>query len=240
MLGEMRKRDGRLVYVAFVLIVSTFGLMTSASLLSTPVTETTTPHIRWIWITILYGAVCLVGTTAVLFPVACSGVLGTRIPFTEDAETPMTRTTRVFGAHLVHGHHPAGPETESHELRIGGKSYCASCFGLLTGATASLIVVVAFAFHGWPAEFDLSFAYGLYCVGVVGAVLGLFQTLAFNPKPWARFFLAVFFAVGTGFMLIATDVLTASVMADLLVILLAVFWVLSRISLSHRSRISPA
>jgi hypothetical protein len=82
---------------------------------------------------------------------------------------------------------------------------------------------------------DLSFAYSLYLLGVLGILLSLVQALAFNPKPRIRFVLAAFFVVGAGFMLIATDALTANIMADLLAILLAVFWVLSRISLSHRS-----
>jgi len=240
MLRKMRKRDGRLAYTAFVLIVSTFGLITLASLLPAPVTKTATPDLRMIWIAIFYGAVCIVGTIAVLFPVACSRVLGTRIPFAEDAETSMTRTTRVFGARLVHGHHPPGPETESHELQIGGKSYCATCFGLFAGAIASVIAVIAFAFHGWPERLDLGFAYGLYYLGVVGVILGLFQSLACTPKAWARFVLAAFYVVGTGFILIATDTLTANIMADLLAILLGVFWVLSRVSLSHRRQSSPA
>lgn len=236
----MRKRNGRLTYAAFVLIVSTFGLITSASLLSSTVSEPGAPDARRIWIAIFYGTVCIVGIVAVLFSVPCSGVLGTRIPFTEDAETSMARTTRVFGVRLVHGHHTPGPETESHELQIGGKSYCATCFGLLTGAVASLVAVVEFAFHGWPANLDLSFAYGLYCLGVVGVVLGLFQAIASTPRAWTRFVLAILFVVGTGFMLIATDALTANIIADLLAILLAVFWVLSRISLSHRRRGLPA
>ena len=78
-------------------------------------------------------------------------------------------------------------------------------------------------------------AYVLYSLGVVGVVLGLVQAHVLRTRARIRFIIAVVFVVGTSLMLISTDLVTANVMADLFVVLLAVFWLLSRISLSHRS-----
>jgi len=132
---------------------------------------------------------------------------------------------------LLHGHHPAASGQKSHELWLGGKSYCATCFGLLTGAVVSLTAIVVFALSRWA---DGRFAYALYAVGVVSVISALVPALGLRIRAPARFALAAFFVLGTCLMLVATDVLTANLIADLFVVLLAVFWLLSRISLSHR------
>lgn len=175
-------------------------------------------------VAVVYGAVCVVGILATLFPVACSGFLGIRKSLAENEEDLGTRATRVFGVLLLHGHHPGGSDEKRHELWLGGKSYCATCYGLLTGAVVSLTAIVAFALSGWS---DSSLAYGLYYVGVVVVVLGLIPSLGLRIGARTRFALAVVFVSGTCLMLIATDVLTSNLIADLFVVLLAVFWLLS-------------
>ena len=182
-------------------------------------------------IALVYGAVCVAGILAALFPVACSRFLGILRSLTEDKGSLETRATRVFSLLLLHGHHPPGSDEKNHELWLGGKSYCATCFGLLTGAVVSLTLIVAFALSGWR---DGGFAYALYFVGVMVVIMGLVPSLGFRVGARARFALAAFFVLGTCLMLVATDVLTANLIADLFVVLLAVFWLLWRISLSHR------
>lgn len=98
----------------------------------------------------------------------------------------------------------------------------------------SLTLVVLLALTGWPAWIDWRISYGLYSLGVFGVILGLVQSLALDTSAWARFAIAAVFVIGTGLMLIATDVVTSSLMADLFVVLLAIFWLLSRILLSHK------
>jgi len=232
LLDEMKRQDKRLVYTTFVLIVSAFGLIVSVSLVSSSDPPAVESGARRRSIMLAYATVSLCGIVAVLFPSACSGILGTKKIFTRDTETPAIQETRVSGVRLVHCHH-LGAEMETHELQIRGKSYCASCFGLLSGAILSVTAVGTFATCGWPSRLDLSYAYGLYFLGVAGATLGLVLAHALYLRPRARFALSAFFVVGTGFILIATDILTGSLTADLLVVLLAVFWVLSRILLSH-------
>ncbi len=232
LLCEMKRQDKRLVYTTFVLIVSAFGLIVSVSLVSSSDTSAVASGVRRSSIMLAYATVSSCGIVAVLFPSACSGILGTKKTLTKNTETPAIHETRVFGLRLVHCHH-FGAEMGTHELQIKGKSYCATCFGLLTGAIFSMVSVGIFATYGWPSRLDLSYAYGLYFLGVAGPTLGLILAHGSHLRPRVRFALSAFFVVGTGFTLIATDTLTGSMTADVLVILLAVFWVLSRVSLSQ-------
>lgn len=188
-----------------------------------------------IFVTVVYGTVCILGILAVLFPITCSRAFKFHRNFTEDLGGLDARMTRILGVSLLHGHHLLGPEAEDHELHVRGKSYCASCYGLLTGAILSVTTVAAFALSGRLVWANTVLTYVLYFAGVVGVVLGLVQIVASKIGARARFILAAVFVVGTSMMLIATDVLTESLMADLFVVSLAVFWILSRISLSDRT-----
>ena len=227
----MRSQERSLGPIAFFLAVSAFGLVISASLLANSAPFPLEFSGRRALVALVYGAVCVAGILAVLFPVACSGFLGIQRSLAEDKEGLETRATRVFSLLLLHGHHPAGSDEKGHELGLGGKSYCATCFGLLTGAIVSLTAIVAFALSGLA---DGGFGYTLYSVGVVGVILGLVAALVLRIRARTRFALSAVFVFGTCLMLVATDILTENLIADLFVLLLAVFWLLSRISLSHR------
>jgi hypothetical protein len=135
---------------------------------------------------------------------------------------------------ILHGHHPL-ESTKRHELLIMGRSFCATCYGLLAGAVLSLVTVTVFGLSGWSVWTDTHPAYFMYLLGVSGVIVGLSQVLMPSIRARARFALSFLFVVGTGLMLLSTDLLTANLGADLFVVLLAVFWLLSRISLSHRS-----
>jgi len=227
----MRSQEIRLSVIVFFLAVSAFGLVISASLLGNSAPFPSEFSGRRALVALAYGTVCVAGILAALFPVACSGFLGIQRSLAEDKGSLETGATRVYSLLLLHGHHPAGSDKRSHELWLRGKSYCATCYGLLTGAIASLTAIVAFALSGWA---DGHFAYTLYSVGVVVVILGLVAGLVLRIDARTRFALAAVFVLGTCIMLVATDVLTQNFIADVFVVLLAVFWLLSRISLSHR------
>jgi hypothetical protein len=180
----------------------------------------------------IYGFICLAGIFAAFFPGPCSRLLGVRGSGEQYLRGLDARATRIFGILLFHGHHPLGDEASAtHELRLGGKSFCASCFGLLTGAIISLIAMAVFLFSNWA---DGYLVHLLYFSGVGGIVLGFVPAiLAIGAR--ARFVLGTVFVTGTCLMLIAMDVATANLTADLFVVLLALFWLICRISLSHRN-----
>jgi len=181
-----------------------------------------------------YGSICVSGMIAVLFPARCSGLLGVRRTFNVDPVSSSARATKILGVLVLHGHHAESPEMRRHEVRLGQKSFCASCFGLFAGAVVSLTGVAAYVIAGVPAWLDIGFAYLVYVVGVVAVIAGIVPALLLDLSAVPRFTLAMAFVIGTGLMLVATDYLTADISADLFVILLSVFWLLSRLSVSHR------
>ena len=230
----MRDRKKHVAHVAFVVVVSIFGLVISTALLRNPTPLSAGADGRRILVALAYDLVCIVGILAVLFPIACSGVLGVRVSSAESPEKFGISATRFLGVLVVHGHHPLESESAKHELLLRERSFCATCYGLLTGAAVSLTTVTGFAVSGWPGWIGNYPAYLLYCVGVAAVITGLAQTLMPDAGAKARFVLAFVFVTGTGLMLLATNLLTANLMADLFVVVLAIFWLLSRISLSHR------
>jgi len=229
-----RDQEKHVAYPAFLLVVSVFGLVISTALLRTPFSFGAAPSYRRALMALVYDLVCIAGILAVLFPIACSRVSGARFSSTESPQLLGIRATRFLGLLIVHGHHPSGSELTKHELLVRGRSYCATCYGLLTGAVVSLAITTAFAISGWQGWVGTYSAYLAYYLGVAAVIIGLLQPLVLEVGAKTRFVLAFVFVVGTSLMLLATELLTANLMADLFVILLAIFWLLSRISLSHR------
>jgi hypothetical protein len=230
-----RDQEKHVAYLAFLLVVSIFGLVISTALLENPSSFGAAPGYRRTLMALVYDLVCIAGILAVLFPIACSRVSGARFSSAESPQLLGIRATRFLGLLVVHGHHPSGSELTKHELLVRGRSYCATCYGLLTGAVVSLTIMTAFAVSGWQGWVGTYSAYLAYYVGVAAVITGLLQPLVLELGAKARFVLAFVFVVGTSLMLLATELLTANLMADLFVILLAIFWLLSRISLSHWS-----
>jgi hypothetical protein len=233
----MRGKEQHGAYVAFVLAVSIFGLVISTALLTNPVSFDAASGYRRVLIVLAFDLVCIAGIFAVLFPVACSGLLGVRFSSAEMSGRFGMRATGFLGVLIIHGHHLPGSESTKHELFFRGRSFCATCYGLLTGAVVSLTIMTMFVASGWSAWNNVYPAYLVYYIGVVWVVTGLLQTLVPEAGAKARFVLAFVFVAGTSLMLLATELLSKNLVADLFVILLAVFWLLSRISLSHRSQL---
>ncbi len=228
-------QEKHVAYPAFLLLVSIFGLVISTALLRNLFSFGAAPGYRRTLMALVYDLVCTTGILAVLFPITCSRVTGARFSSAESPQSFGIRTTRFLGLLVLHGHHPSGSELTKHELLVRGRSYCATCYGLLTGAVVSLTIMTALAASGWQGWVGTYSAYLVYYVGVAAVITGLLQPLVLEVGAKARFVLAFVFVVGTSLMLLATELLTANLMADLFVILLAIFWLLSRISLSHWS-----
>ena len=231
---SVRGKD--LARLAFLLLVSAVGLVISTTLLMNPPHLASAPGYRWPLTTVVYDIICIAGILAVLFPIACSKVAGIHHSFEQPTEErPFRTATRVLGLLVVHGHHPPGSESTKHELLVGKRSFCATCYGLLTGAIVSLAFITVFSVTEWPRLMTIYSAYTLYFVGVTLVITGLLLPIVVDVGAKTRYVSAAVFVVGTGLMLLVTELLTEDLVADLFVVLLAVFWLISRISLSHRS-----
>jgi hypothetical protein len=203
------------------LAVSLAGVILVAAFLSLPGAGTTIENPFMIWA--LFVSLCLLGAVATLLPHRCSP--SRALP--RDLSPSMF--TVVFGVHLHHGHHISCSHFQGHEYNIQGRSFCASCTGMLVGALAAISVATLHFFYGWnPGEV---FGYmGLGCV-----VLGLvYIPLRIASGPILRSLINALFVLGFSLILSVVDV-SGNAAFDLVVIGLSVFWMFTRIQLSSWS-----
>jgi hypothetical protein len=125
------------------------------------------------------------------------------------------------------GHHPDCSEFSSHVIHIGGYTICAACTGLLLGAVIAFTATVFFLFDELPMG---KTSFPAILIGVIGLVLGFFQ-LKF--KGIIRSTLNVFFVFGAFLILVGIDELVKSLIVDLFLTVLIVFWLSTRIRLSE-------
>jgi len=173
----------------------------------------------------IFGLICIFGILAVFYPTQCSRV------FNFKKEKPSRPYLGKFTSHgtssTLQGHHPECKNFVAHVFRIGDKTFCAACTGLLLGGFLALVGTLLYFFSNWHVEQSSSL---MVWVGVLGVGFGLFQ---FKFRSFVRLFLNVFFVLGTFFVLIEVDKLIHSVTVDLFLVALILFWLFTRISLSH-------
>jgi hypothetical protein len=173
----------------------------------------------------IFGLISIFGVLAVFSPTQCSRVF----------DFGKQKTSRPhlgkFASHgtssTLQGHHPDCENFAAHVFRIGDKTFCAACTGLLLGGLLVLVGTLLYFFSNWRVEQSSSL---MIWVGVLGVGFGLFQ---FKFRSFVRLFLNVFFVLGTFFILIGVDKLLHSVAVDLFLVALTLFWLFTRISLSQ-------
>lgn len=218
----------------FLVVVSFFGLfIISAFTLSPPVSQE-----NFAWrkplIGSLFASVCVLGILAVFFPNECSKVF--------DRGKEEKRRNRVFGfkrgvetsecnPQVLRGHHPMCGQFSSHVFNVGGRVFCATCSGLFLGAVFVLAGVALYFFGNWQ---NMPNASSLVWVGIIGVILGLLQSpvLTFH-RSFVRVFSSALLAFGSFLILVGVDEVTHNVSLDVFLVFLAVFWLMTRISLSQ-------
>jgi len=212
-------------YLLFLMLTSFFGLFLVGMLAFHP---PTIQGENFVWrkpvIGSFFGLVCILGILAVFYP----NCFRTFKLSKEERHEPKISHESSFA---VHGHHPDCGKFSAHVFRIDDRIFCASCMGLFFGAVTSIIGIVAYFFNGWHLGKGSLF---LTIFGILGVVFGLLQfPLLKNRRKFLRFFLNAFFVLGTFFILIGIDALVRSVSVDLFLVVLSVFWLFTRISLSQ-------
>jgi hypothetical protein len=223
----MSKSILRTPALTYLVGLSLFGLFLAGMLSIYP---PMTPE-SFVWRRPLIGSVfsliCILGILAVFFPKQCSGMF--------DAATRGKREPSALDGFPSHGaspamkgHHPDCEGFSPHVFRIGNRTFCTACTGLLLGGLAALAGTVMYFFGEWNIISNSSL---LVWIGVVGVGLGLFQ---FKVKATAiRLSLNAFFVLGTFLILVGADELAQNVFADMFLVLLAIFWLFTRIVLSQ-------
>lgn len=223
----MSPKHHRSFDITFLILISFLGLLLIAVLTAYPPIATGSLPWRKPLIGSIFSLICILGILAVFLPTQCLKVLELR-----KKENPGNSNSGKFVSHRVssslQGHHPSCGKFSAHVFRIRSKTFCAACTGLLFGGLLALTGALLYFFGNWRfAEQNGSL---MVFVGILGVGLGLFQ---FKFRNVVRLSLNIFFVLGTLFILIGIDEFVHSLMVDLFVVSLILFWLFTRISLSQ-------
>lgn len=127
----------------------------------------------------------------------------------------------------MQGHHSSCGKFAAHTFQIKDRIFCAACVGLLIGGLLALVGSLLYFFVSWNFA-ENSFL--LVLMGVSGVGFGFLQ-LKFRSL--IRLSLNITFVLGTFFILIGIDQIIHSLLIDLFVVSLILFWLYTRISLSQ-------
>jgi hypothetical protein len=221
----MSQNLSRSFHITYLVLVSFLGLFLAGMLTVYPPNV----HESFLWrkplIGSIFGLICVFGLLAVFFPRQCSRV------FDFGKKKLSLTDLGKFASHgissTLRGHHPDCENFSAHVFRMGDKTFCAACTGLLLGGLSALVGTLLYFFSNWCIEQSSSL---IVFVGILGVGSGLFQ---FKSRRFFRLLLNIFFVLGTFFILIGVDKLIHSVTVDLFLVALTLFWLFTRISLSQ-------
>jgi len=220
--------------LSFLMFVSFFGLTLTAVF-------TFSPHVppkELIWrkplVGSMFGAVCLFGILAVFFPNECSRVFGS-----DHKEKSWSRSYGFRRGALVsssnskalRGHHPDCGRFSSHVFRVGSMIFCCTCSGLLVGALVVLVGVTLYFFGNWQLGQSVFLSTWIGMLGVINGLL--YPLFPIVERGVVRGLSSSFFAIGTFLILVGLDELARNALIDVFLVLLAILWLLTRISLSQ-------
>lgn len=214
----------------YLIGVSFFGLFVVGMLgLNQPTVRESFPWRKPV-IGSIFGSICILGIWAVFFARKCSLVSdlkkeGEVASISADELAPH-RTSPT-----MRGHHPDCERFSAHIFRIGERTFCTGCTGLLVGGLAALVGAVLYFFGNWRIEQG---GFLVIWVGVLGVGAGLLQFPLFNTRrSLVRLSLNTFFILGMFLILIGADGLAGNLFVDLFLICLSAFWLFTRMSLSR-------
>ncbi len=126
------------------------------------------------------------------------------------------------------GHHPDCSEFSANRIKIRDTALCAACSGLLTGAIVALIGAILYFFIGYTFLWSDP---SILAVSNAGMLLGLFQ---YKFAGYIKLAVNAFFVICSFITLVMTDLIGKSLLIDLYVFGLIVFFLSTRIFLSER------
>lgn len=211
----------RSLILTSAICISIFGLFIVLTFLVKPQIFHDTFFWRKPVIGSIFSLICVCGIVAALFPSQCSKY------FQLEKKVNRVHTTPRKTYLNFKGHHPTCREFSTHIIHINNHTLCAACTGLLLGGFLALITTTLYFFCGWRIE-GISF-YSI-SLGVSSIAIGFFQ-LKF--KGFFRLVLNTLFVLGAFLILSGIEELAKSLVIDLFLIVLVIFWLLTRILLSE-------
>lgn len=213
--------------ITFQTLLSLLGLILVAILTAFPPNVSGNIPWRKPLVGSIFSAICVLGVFAVFWPTQCSTIFRLK-----KTETTNKTTSDMFASHTLsssqEGHHPRCGKFAAHVLQIRDKAFCAACTGLLFGGLFALAGALLYFFGSWQVIVQNGSM--ILVFGILGVGFGLFQ---FIFSDFVRLLLNTFFVLGALLILIGIDLLVNSLVLDLFVISLILFWLFTRISLSH-------
>ena len=212
--------------IKYQLLLSFAGLFLVVMLTVYPPAVTEDVPWRKPLIGLIFSSICVLGVLAVFSPNKCLGIfnIGKK---QGTVSSDSAKLTSHGTSNTLEGHHPSCGNYDAHVFRIKGKTVCAACAGLLIGGLSALAGAAAYFVGDWSVA---DYSSWMVLLGAAGVSFGLFQ---FKFSGLARLSVNAFFVVGSLLVLVGIDKLIHSLVFDLLVVSLIVFWLLTRISLSH-------
>ena len=179
--------------------------------------KTSSPHLL---VGIVYLIICALGVVASFSPNVFSVTHSNRKNSGDSAAS--------IQMPKIKGHHPDCIHFTGHTLKTHDKWYCAGCTGLGLGGVIAVIISGRYFFLGLSLMNPMS----LFWTGVVFVVVGLGQHYIDGGNPVVHFLLNVVFVMGATLLVISVDNLRSSIQLETYLIVLTLFWILTRIQVS--------
>lgn len=170
----------------------------------------------------IFSVICIFGALAVVFPGGCNSILGAR-----EKSSYFGLHSVSSNSHSLKGHHFNCERYIPHIVKLGERTLCAACSGLLLGAVAAILGSTVYFFSDLSLD---QFSSGLLMVGMGFVVLGFIQ---FKFPGLMRLLINTLFVCGALLVLLAVDALLESFFIDLYVISLMLLWIMTRVLLSQ-------
>ena len=173
----------------------------------------------------IFAAICLLGILLGVSPSRLSRQTHIRSQKKND-EAGQANSRVIFM-----GHHPVCGNFSSHVLKLWGKTCCAGCTGLITGAMISLLGTFTYFFLDFHVgeAVTLVFWLGFGCV-----VCGLLQYHVVIKRSSFHFLVNVVFVLGAFLLLVGVSEVTGSLILEAYLFTLIIYWIITRIILSQR------
>jgi len=212
----------------YFISTSLLGLCILAMLTSSVSTATVTSSWQRQLVGLIFGTICILGIIAGTFPSKCTS----HFKRSQDGSYHRTKQTRTNEAAIsFEGHHPMCGNFSAHVFRLSGKTYCAGCAGLVTGAVISLFGSFLCFFAGFHIGEAGS---AVFWLGFAGVTFGLLQYNLPNLNKGAiHLFLNVIFVVGAFLLLLGVNKVNGNLAIELYLLTLVIYWIVTRIMLSQ-------
>ncbi|MBN1785073.1 MAG: hypothetical protein JW815_04995 [Candidatus Bathyarchaeota archaeon] len=210
--------------IKYQLLLSFLGLFVVVLLTTFPPAVTGDVPWRKPVVGLILKMICALGISAVLLPNNCLKILNIEKK-NRTVTSDSTRPALHRKSNTLQGHHPICGKYDAHVFRIKGRTFCAACAGLLLGGLLAFAGAVVYFFGGWAVSYNSSIA----LLGCVLVSFGLFQ---FKFRSLVRLLMNTVFVLGALLIVIGIDGLIRSLVFDLFVVSLVLFWLYTRISLS--------